>query len=301
MNRLSIIEIGNGALTAQFAPREGGRLARLQWRRRAGEVVEVVVPFVAGLDGLRWPKAGAYPLIPYANRIVDARLRLYGEEVALQAHRDAAPHTLHGHTQLVPWTASCTREQVELVHASGRTEAWPWMIEARQHFNVDGSTLRVELSVRNADSRPMPAGLGWHPYFLRTGNETLTYEATDWWPHREDYLPEGQAQAPLDALRSPLRFGDRELTAYLGGWTGTLSILRSDGVRIALSGDKVFDHLVLHCPERAAYLCVEPVTHLANGFNLAEDGIARTGRYILEPGEKLRGSLVITLSEDGNA
>lgn len=295
---MTIIEIRSAGLTAQLAPQAGGRLARLQWRRPSKDTVDIVVPLTTPLEGQRWPKAGAYPLIPYANRIAEGRLHFLGEEFAIAAHPDAYPHSLHGHTQLEQWTASGSDHHAELALTCGPTAAWPWAIETRQRYEVENDRLRITMSVRNRNSGPMPAGLGWHPYFISAGDEKISYEAPDWWPHQEDYLPTGRVQPPGAALLSPIMLRDQEITAYLGAWSGDLSILRGDGIRISLSADKIFEHLVIHHPKDANYLCAEPVTHVANGFNLAAAGIGKTGMHVLAPGEELSGRLSLTLSED---
>jgi aldose 1-epimerase len=46
-------------------------------------------------------------------------------------------------------------------------------------------------------------------------------------------------------------------------------------------------HLVLHAPE-GRYLCVEPVTHVCDGANLADAGMPGTGIKRLAPGETLQ-------------
>ena len=143
----------------------------------------------------------------------------------------------------------------------------------------------------------MPAGLGWHPFFLAVGPAEVTFTAEAWWPHASDYLPIGQPQPLGDDLRPPLVVSEKGLTAYFGRWSGGARVLREDGARIALIADRIFDHLVVHRPANATYLCIEPVTHVADGFNLAASGVRGAGLCALEPGEELTGTLCVALSE----
>jgi len=46
----------------------------------------------------------------------------------------------------------------------------------------------------------------------------------------------------------------------------------------------------------SSYLCVEPVTHVANAVNLANAGHDDTGLEVLQPGETLRGSMRFSAS-----
>jgi len=45
------------------------------------------------------------------------------------------------------------------------------------------------------------------------------------------------------------------------------------------------------------YLCLEPVSHVADGFNLAARGVAGTGAVLLPSGGVLRGQMTISLSD----
>jgi aldose 1-epimerase len=162
---------------------------------------------------------------------------------------------------------------------------------------VQEDRLVVTLSLRNLDREPMPAGLGWHPYFLTAGPAEVTFAADTWWPYAADFLPLGHSQPLANDLHPPLSLGNEGLTAYLGHWSGKAKLERDDGVRITVTADGIFDHLVLHHPAGAAYCCLEPVSHVANGFNLAADGVHGAGLRILDPGDELAGSVTVTLSE----
>jgi aldose 1-epimerase len=299
---MSATSIATAGLAAQIAAEAGGRLARLSWQRPTGVVVDIVVPLTTGLAPPRWPKAGAYPLIPYANRIAHGRLSFLGRVHEVAPHPDAHPHSLHGHAHLVPWICVKTGDaQADLFLACARSEAWPWAFEARQRFVVQKDELIVSLSLRNVDRVAMPAGLGWHPYFAASTSARLVFDAEEWWPDASDHLPLGYPR-PLDPdLRSPLVVPDRDLTAYLGRWSGEVQFFRKDGVRITVLADKIFGHLVVHRPADAAYLCIEPVTHVADGFNLAASGVRGAGLHVLGPGDELTGTVRVTLSEaDGS-
>jgi aldose 1-epimerase len=250
-----MITIATPGLTAEIAADAGGRLARLSWQRRSGENVDIVVPMTTGLVPPRWPKAGAYPLIPYANRIAHGRLLFRGRLHEVAPHPDAYPHSLHGHAHLKPWLGTKTEAaHADLLLVCAPSEAWPWAFEARQRFTVQQDRLVVTLALRNADREPMPAGLGWHPYFLAAGVAEVTFAAEAWWPHASDYLPLGEPQPLRDDLRPPLVVAETGLTTYLGRWSGEAQVLREDGVRIVLTADRIFDHLVVHRPDDAAYL-----------------------------------------------
>jgi aldose 1-epimerase len=53
--------------------------------------------------------------------------------------------------------------------------------------------------------------------------------------------------------------------------------------------------MVVHRPRNIDYLCLEPVSHVANGFNLAAKGWRETGTIVLKPGESVAGQLALAV------
>lgn len=252
----------------------------------------------AQLQGSRWPKAGAYPLVPYSNRIANAVLAFRGTRYELAAHPDALPHTLHGHGHLTPWECTAGASAADLQMTVKASADWPWAFRATQRFAVHADALVLEMSIQNLDAEPMPAGLGWHPFFACEGPVTLRHSATTWWPHDDQFIPIGHAAPIVPAWRSPVRFESEGKNAYLSAFSAhqeAFGISHESGVRVRVTVDSALDHLVVHYPPGGQYLCVEPTTHVTNGFNLAEAGSRGTGLRILEPGGTLTCSLRVEI------
>lgn len=273
-------------------PSQGGRLARLAWRHGA-RTLDLIVPMQQGLDGMRWPKAGAYPLMPYSNRIEGGLLRFQGHAHPLLPHPEVRPHTLHGASHLSPWQArTLGAHRLEMSLSCEAGAHWPWRYRAVQAFEVDGASLHLDLSVTNEDDRPMPAGLGWHPFLQWSADMTLHHAARRQWPFDMAYLPLGESVPTPPAWQSPSDLRQPMSTAYLSDWDQALRwTSEALGVSVRLEADPVFEHLVVHRPLGGSYACIEPVTHVANAFNLAEAGTAGTGTRVLAPGESLRGRI----------
>jgi aldose 1-epimerase len=287
------LEFGNRHLRAQALPELGGRLSRLQYL--AGESPrDVLVPI--GTDPALpplWPKGGAYPLIPYSNRIADAQLLHAGKNYALVPHPDAKPHTVHGHTQLRPWHVAARSETgVTLAIEHVADAHWPWAFSATQRFWIDAATLNVAIELRNLASSDAPAGIGWHPYFAISGDPAVAMNATTEWLQNDANLPTGETiAAPQGGLTLDRSGGTR----YLGGWDGTASFETGFGLGLTLRAERTFGQMVVHRPSNIDYLCLEPVSHVANGFNLAAKGWRETGTIVLKPGESVAGQLVLAV------
>jgi len=61
-----------------------------------------------------------------------------------------------------------------------------------------------------------------------------------------------------------------------------------------MTAEPPLDFLVVYTPPARSFLCVEPVSHMTDAFNLAAAGRTDTGCRILAPGEALRAAVTLT-------
>src|SRR5437867_6886737 len=119
-------------------------------------------------------ETAAFPLVPYSNRIRDGRFLFRGRAVALPLNPPPERHSIHGHGWQAAWRALETSASAALLEYRHPADAWPWAYRATQRFTLTPAGLGVELTLANESDSPMPAGLGWHPYFPRTPRTTST-------------------------------------------------------------------------------------------------------------------------------
>ena len=289
-----------GGFTAVLAPAAGGRLTRLMSAdATTGQVKDWLVPLheavrAAGFEATAWPKAGCYPLVPFSNRIRGGRFAFEGRSVQLPIH-PGERHALHGGSHRMPWHLIHQQAQSATMvyrHAEGE-HGWPWAFRAEQDVVLDGSGVTLRLRVTNESAMAMPCGCGFHPYFPADFAHGLQFRADTIWPPTADFLALGptQVEAQHD-YAAPRTLPDLELTQYYGGWDGQATLLSADGRSIHLRAEALA-HLVLHRPAGKGYFCVEPVSHVADAANLAQQPQEGTGWQILRPGETLACSVRI--------
>ncbi|QGZ65563.1 aldose epimerase family protein [Paraburkholderia acidisoli] len=291
------ITLDNGILEAEIAPQLGARVCTLKAHDGNVDLLVPLHKWDAPEHG--WPKAGAYPLIPYSNRIVGARLNFGNEIHALKPHPLDLPNSLHGHAQRRAWQlASHTVQRAELVLHSEASEDWPWPFEARIVFTLNAAALDVTLALRNTGTRAMPAGLGWHPFLAVDSTSTVHFQASRRWQLDPAFVPTG-ASFPISGVTelTPNDWQDRDCAIYASEWNGSASITRTGGtVRLATAAP--LTHLVAYAPRSGSFCCIEPVSHVANGFNFAAQDIEGTGTHVLEPGANFAAQ--VTLSWKAN-
>jgi aldose 1-epimerase len=279
------IRLTRGDVDAVISPGRGGSLHSLR---------------VAGRDILRDTlgdtppdprgplETACFPLVPYANRIAHGRFRYDGGDYTVPLNFGDHPHSLHGFGWTAGWTvAKAGEDRVLLVHEGDRS--WPSAYRAEQRISLLENGIELVLRIENLADRPMPAGLGFHPYFAREPGTRLRFKAQGVWLTGDDLLPE--RIAPAAALGdwdkgSPLT-GDTLIDNCYAGWDGEAEVTREDGsfIRVTASGAPF---LHLYRPPELPIFCLEPVTHMPNALNRPE-GMASLG-----PGQALHLAMTIT-------
>jgi len=247
----------------EVSPRQGGRITSLIVHGSELLVTE-------GFGPIMW---GCFPMAPFAGRIRDGAFTFEGRGVSLP--RTMPPHAIHGTALDRAWTVEDERHiTIDL----GRT--WPFSGRVSQHFVLGKGGLKV--SMRLDADEPMPAVIGWHPWFRRqlvgtadmpappSEPVTLQFEAERMYERGADGLPTGRLVPP-----GPLPWDD----CFTGVRTPPRLVWPG---RIALSLTATSDHWVVYTePEHA--ICVEPQTGPPDAVNL--------GPRVVVPGEPLTMSM----------
>ena len=282
------VTINNNTWSLALIPEWGGRVALLQ-----ADGLDIMTPIKAEtFDPLTWPRGGIYPLMPYSNRIRDARLTHAGVIHELPSHPAAQPHTLHGVAQTLPWQVSTQTEASITLTCQYKGEHWPWPVLFEQRFTLEGNRLRVDLSVTNLGQSSMPAGLGIHPYFHRHKGMRVELSVARSWEIDDEYLPTGFARTE----DQPVFIDDKlqqELAVYGSEWDGLLKVDYQQG-QLLMEARAPLTHFIAFAPIDAPYLCLEPVSHLADAFNSSPEDWPAQGTQVLEPGQTLPATLVFT-------
>jgi aldose 1-epimerase len=176
------------------------------------------------------------------------------------------------------------------------TESQAYAYRAVESFELTPRQLEVSLSVTNFGSRRMPFGMGLHPYWTRTPDVTVRFNATHFWLEGPEYLPTDRIRVPpeLDftsarALPATWRNND------YGGWSGLAELeFPQLGWGLRMRADPVFRHLMLYCDPAQPFFCLEPQTHAVGALGRVKENERQDlGLALLEPGESLRASVYL--------
>jgi aldose 1-epimerase len=278
-DRSDIVTLRRGGLELQLHPSLGARLGCL--RRVDGEnphaPFDYIVPVEAnGFDLNRWQRTGCFPMLPFTNKFPRNTLGWTDANICVAA--PDGPAWLHGWGLRSAWSVEhVSATHCTLAHAFPATQAWPWTWRAQLAFELDAhDALTLTLVVCNESDRPMPLGLGFHPYFPISGTTRATVQAAALW------LPDDASEGlptRRELLNGPIQL-DLQPGALPGdtfSWfceTGTSAHAVIDypeaGRRITLTSAQA-GHMVVHFRAGEQYLCIEPCTHLAGTLDPLRD------------------------------
>ncbi|CAM3807214.1 aldose 1-epimerase [Deinococcus frigens] len=292
--------IASDALTLEVLPDLGASILNL--RAASGRpVLRAVDP----ADVQTSSQCACFLLLPFSNRIRDARFPFGGQDVQLQSNtKDGLAQ--HGDVRNRPWTVTRASGSHLICDFDSRNFTdmnWPWAFTARVEYRLHGPHLDTTITLTNADTRDMPAGMGLHPYFERLQDGTdpalefgapLTYDTDE----RQLTLGGPREVQRDEDYRVPTRIGPRQIDRTYTAWDGIVRLDWSADGRPARAliqtADNVFSHLVVFtAPD--GNLALEPVSHATDAFNLAAQGVAGVDLRVLSPGQSLAGTARITL------
>jgi aldose 1-epimerase len=265
-----------GSLEAQVHPSCGGRVGRFFRRRADGTEFDVLMPLPpAPFLADAWPKAGCFPMLPYADKLQGNRLQWDDRTVQVAGADD--PPWFHG------WGLRSAWEVLE-VNNMGGTEGhhvamglrrsasaqWPWAYHARLDIALDAWGLDISLSLTNDAASTMPAAIGIHPYLRWPSGTQAVLDGRRIWA-ADLSSPGTFRQIDEEAGRRWLA-GDMDKAGtppnlFYEGWAGHAQV-RYPGEEPGLDlRCRTPGFLTTFCPKNGAgYVCLEPVSALPGQF-----------------------------------
>lgn len=256
--------------------------------------------------------AGSFVMLPWTNRIKDARFVFDGDTYHLKSN--ASDNTaIHGFARNLPWTIAdrspITARFVFDSRSLGEDAAnYPFQFGAVVRFEIGPKSVEFDLSITNLDDRPIPVGCGHHPYIHRhlfsdADDLHVQLDVAGRYP-TDGCIPTGEPET--DAICASFANGDPignpSLDDVFSGFGGIAVFdWAASNVRMTMQCTDNLNHVVIYTPrldDGAAdeFVCVEPVTMVNDGFNRHAQGKANTGVVILDPNETLRTRMTLAFS-----
>lgn len=235
-------------------------------------------------------QSGSYPLVPFSNRVAHATLLWQGTSHPLVRNNGDEPHAIHGVGWQRPWQVlEQDGTSALLAYEHRPDEAWPFAFDCSQTFRLQPDGLALTLSMTNQSPQPAPAGLGWHPYFVKRPRSHIAFDATGRWEMGPDKLPTHRLPTHgLDAGCTGL-----DVDHCFDGWSGEAA-LQDEQLRLRISSS--LRRVVVFTNGTRDFVAIEPVSHVNNAVHLQHGpGLSADalGLVVLQPGESTTAQMAI--------
>jgi len=253
MDRLTY---SSASVDAELLPDLGARLHRL--RVFGQDLLRTPDDFRAyALEPFFW---GSFVMAPWCNRIEAGTVRVGSRQVRLDPNFPDGT-AIHGQVYSLPWEL----QHDGALRVQGGGDGWPWDYEVTLQVDVGDQGLRLAHTLVNRSAKPMPAGIGIHPWFRKPVQLAIHGDAV-FGQNAEAPTESEPVHGPSD-LRA-LREMPHDLDAT---WTELAKppvklLWPTLGVQATMSVTAPDIFIVAASPASLDAIAVEPQTHVPQGL-----------------------------------
>ncbi|MET0885885.1 MAG: aldose 1-epimerase family protein [Mycetocola sp.] len=266
-------------------------------RRLSVRGIDIMPPYDAGRPR---PFGSGMVLVPWPNRVRDARWTLDGDTQQLDITEPGKNNAIHGLLRNSPYSVAARTESTLRLEAKIFPQhGYPFLLDTAVTYRLVDAGIEVTHTITNRSDAAAPVAIGAHPFFtigdVEPDDLTVTVKAATHVEVDERSLP--TAEVPVDGTRYDLRDGvllaDLALDDGFGGavmrdGVSEHTISAPDGRTVTVWGDENFGYWQVFTtglyPGQSKAVAIEPMTAPADAFNSGH------GLKWLTPGETWEAS-----------
>jgi aldose 1-epimerase len=297
---MSRIVLDEGGVRVELEPRLGAGIAELSFRVPGRGLVPLMAP-----KAVSWfNDLACYMLAPWSNRIAHAEFDWRGTNHRLNADWPDGT-AIHGLVKDRPWRIEQRSPVSALLSCTcDDAGAFPWAFRIQTCYVISATSLvtsAVLTHEHGTRTDPMPAGLGFHPFWQRSpgggqADVTVRVPGLRQYPH-EHMIPTGPAVEDefTGRLAAGTTLDDLGLDdVFTGSTDGAVIEWPRVGIRVRYRCSPNLGHTVVYTGMPDVF-CLEPVSMVNDGFNRESRGFPETGVHALAPGESMRADWSIEI------
>lgn len=287
---------------AVIVPDCGAMLTSLKLPLQNNDLIEVV----AGAKNIEEFNNNAIPefrssvLVPFPNRVNKGKYTFNGIEYQLPINFKSEGNAIHGLVAEVEFNKIKVDQENGVLECTYTClegfEGYPFAFDLNLIFRIGAAGITLLMSIENKGKEPMPAGLGYHPYFTlgkKVNCLNLQLPKAEILAHR-NLIPTGEKKS-FDALNNSPELGDLilddclELVGEDGENHYTTLLVDSEAQTGLVISQMGGSFLQIYTPTHRDFIAIEPMTCAPDAFN---NGI---GLAVINPGQFLELAIDIRL------
>jgi len=236
---------------------------------------------------------GEFPMGPWVNRVANGRFTWQGRDINVADGPGRDPQGLHGIGWRLAWSVLERNDNAACLGLTwdGGT-GWPFPFSLIRRFSLSARELAIETRLTNLGSEPMPAAVGFHPYFPTLGAVVRAQTSSGWITDGVG-LPASVGLEDVAArLQSGLVIAAEPLDNCFVGWDGVV-VIDWPTHTLTMCTEPALRYLQVYSPVNGDRFCVEPQSAIPDAFNR---DLAASGVCILPPGADLGVRLLLSVT-----
>lgn len=222
-------------------------------------------------------------LFPFANRIKDGAYTFNQAEYQLEVNQKEENNAIHGLVynktfKLLKQKARENEASITLGYdEANESVGFPYTYSIKLEYTLTKDTLKLNVWVKNTDSKPFPFTLGWHPYFI---SKDLYQSSLKFGSNKKLVLGERMITTGVEDFinEDELEIKDKQLDDCFILNTDKIEFNTPDYMlEMIASSNQIF--LQTYTPARANTIAIEPTTGVSDSFN------NKIGLQVLDPGK----------------
>jgi aldose 1-epimerase len=285
-------------LRLEFAPQYGGALTGLDYIGTPSRHVPILRRCSLSQLVARDARVAAmFVMVPFANRIPGNTIPTSGATLSTPPNVPDQPLAIHGTGWQREWRVEETSDEFTRLSLEVTADDYPIPFRAVQTFRLSEATFTASLGIRNISNEAIPAGIGFHPFFTRTGATRLTFSATHLWPEGPDRIPSRPQPMPAGPdFANGAALPQHSVNDCYSGWDGAARIEGlEDGLSVSLRASSGLSALMLYAPAGEDFFALEPQTHVSGQVCPLEISSSGPGLGSLAAGESLVEEMAIEI------
>lgn len=252
-----------------------------------------------------WAKSAV--LFPFPNRLRGGTYTFAGQQYQFPLNDGSGPNAIHGFGRQKAFTVQdyqVTADQGTitcLYEDQGEHPGYPFPFSVEMKYALNDDTgFEVSLTMTNRGTQPIPAGLGWHPYFT-LGNTVDQYflqlPTCDLIEVDQTMIPTGrQSSYPNFNESTPIKDTTLDSCFKLAAATTNRDTIKIKSDTASLTywqerGTQAWEFVQIFIPPHRKSIAIEPMTCNVDAFNNHE------GLVLLQPNQQFGGKFGVQFTK----
>ena len=288
---MSLITLNNDNLFLELSPEMGASITKFRDIKSSKDIFR---PFSSSkkLNKKNCYFSGYFATVPYFGAIQKKTFLYKKKFISLPKTHPLESDTIHGEGWVNEWKIkNKSKTSTELIFIHDGKKGFPFKYQVNQKFILKNKSLFINIAILNIDKESFDCGIGFHPWFHIHKNSKI-------YSNNFTYIKKHPKNIYKTQVLSRNKFLDlnkNKIDKTFINWSGNAKLVINKDIAIEIKNKKNIKNLHVYSPPNENFFCIEPVTNIADAFNLKKYSDTYQGLKKLEKNKKYEAKVEFKL------